>query len=543
MKKNILNLDKTMRKYMLALITSMMAMAASAQGISAQQEREFYQKAYDVIKSYEQGLNNFDKKRAEFRSLFVNEDVEVCNDLMGLNNKPRLSVYKYIQELRKAEEISVVVRNIRKGDIIDGDTVWQMPLYMDKSISFLSPCNTFFDSHSFFKDDYHIITTLQLNKATGVCRISAMKADGDWPEFPTDYRVLQKKESDKRDNNLYINGKKVAFNDYDQYLLRSDDKITYNRGPVDEIDLEDDCDHKIQADYSDKSWRVRANMGFSLSDFNKVNDPSNDLKTSKTGEMSFGVDFGFTFRSTNDLKTSIFAGIGMSSNKVTLELPGSFSDSFNANGSQDEDGEAYTRHYKVWGSNGISQEMKATDITIPIYLDLEYQFTQLIAVYADLGVRLQTSSGKWKAKIDKFETWGVWENNPNYGGELTIRNYNEDGSQKVHQVELNGFGMNDDATGMDEKYVDNEGMTKSMTINGLAGAGLRLNLNKSLALDAGIQYIIGGKSWKIGDRENGGNTSVFNYSKASGDSVNLLRKSSGISHNALRVVASLIYKF
>ena len=531
-----------MKNYMLALITSVVAMSVSAQGITAQQEREFYQKAYDVIKSYEQGLNDFEKKRAEFRSLFVNEDVEVCNDLMGLNDKPRLSVYKYIQELRKADEIAVVVRNIRKGDITDGDTVWQMPLYMDKSISFLSPCNTFFDSHSFFKDDYHIITMLQLNKATGVCRISAMKPDGDWPEFPTDYRVLQKKESDKRDNNLYINGKKVAFNDYDQYLLRSDDKITYNRGPVDEIDLEDDCDHKIQADYKDKSWRVRASMGFSVSDFNKVNDSRSDLKIPKTGEMSFGVDFGFTFRSTNDLKTSIFAGIGMSSNTVTLEMPGSFSDSFAANRSQDEDKEAYTRHYKVWGGDGISQEMEATDLTIPVYLDLEYQFTQLIAVYADFGVRLQTSSGKWKAQIDTYETWGVW-NNPNYGGELTIRNYKEDGSPQKPQVELNGFRMNE-PTEMDEKNVDMEGMTsKSMTLNGLAGAGLRLNLNKSLAIDAGIQYIVGGKSWEIGDRENKDNTSIFNYSIGSGDSVNLLRKSSGISHNALRVVASLIYKF
>ena len=90
-----------------------------------------------------------------------------------------------------------------------------------------------------------------------------------------------------------------------------------------------------------------------------------------------------------------------------------------------------------------------------------------------------------------------------------------------------------------------------MSIHALAGLGLRFNLNKSFAFDAGVQYLTGGKSWKM----NSDKKYIFDYTlpfdfdattaeeKAQGDKVNLLRQAGGIKAGAFRVTASLIYKF
>ena len=161
--------------------------------------------------------------------------------------------------------------------------------------------------------------------------------------------------------------------------------------------------------------------------------------------------------------------------------------------------------------------------------------TPLRSACADLGVLIRRSSGTWSAHIDGYETSGIYSQSQ-YGG-VEIKG----------DVNLNGFG----SWGPRDMDVDDEGMAKSMAIHALAGLGLRLNLNNSFALDAGVQYLTGGKSWKM----NSDKKYIFDYTlplnattaeekeKAQGDRVNLLRQSSGIKSGAFRVTASLIYKF
>ena len=523
-----------MKKYILALLAPMMAMAVSAQTLTPQIEREFYQKAYDVIVGYAKNASMADEtEKGEFKLLFENNDVYVCNDLMGvLLGTDSLTLYRYMQELKKTESIEVAVSNLsKKGDIVDKGNVWQMEVTFDKAISISTKDWTYFDSKGYFGDDYHIIATITMEKeGERRCYISRLRPDGEWPEFSKDYRVLVEKELDKRDKKLYINKTKpVKYNNGGQYILRPDDKVYYNRGEVDLLPMSsDENERKFQADYKDKYWRVRANGGYSLSGFNKV-DGGGNLQFSDDGEMSFGVDFGYLFNPKSNLQTTLYAGIGISMNKVTMSLLDSKEKQL---GNQtDEDGDTYTRIYKVWGNGGISQKFDATDITIPIYLDFEYQFTALYSAYANLGVRLQTSTAKPIATIDKYETWGVYSG---YGG-LTIRNCDENGTELPNPVVLNGFGMQN-PTPID---VEESGANKNMAIDALAGAGVRLNLSKSLAFDVGVQYLYGfSKSWKV----EGGSNQIFSYD-GNNDKVNLLGQTDGIKHSALRLTASLIYKF
>ena len=532
-----------MKKYIIILIASLMATTIHAQTLTSQDKREFYQKAYDIIVEYgqlaamgkEQDKIDLQKYRQlQFSRLFVNQNIMICNDLMVLNDKKTLPVWKYVQDLRQAEEVEVRIMNLQKGEITDGDSVWHVEVMFDKSITIVNSCFSLFDSDEIFGNPFHLKATLAIDKVTGQCLICALEPNGTWNEFPKNYRILQMNESDQRDKKLYINNRRVVFNKYGQVFLHgnswdsSKDKITYNRGKVEETDLGEECGAKIEVNYQDKFWRIRPNFGLSLSGFNKIGN-NGSLSLSDDSEMSYGVDFGYVFKTYSNFKTGFFAGFGFSKNKYSLEWKGS-EDCFETD--EDEDGDTYIRHYKIWGDKGGIQKYEGNDLTIPIYADLEYEVNYLLSVYTNFGVKLHMPSGKWSAEIDKYETWGVYEKYNN----LTIRNCNEDGTLVKNPVTLNDFGIHND-TEVSSIGVDESIYSPKTSLDFLFGAGIRLNLSKSFAFDAGIQYQIGGKNWKSEGKN------IFSYTLATGDRVDLLSKAGDIKRGAMRVTASLIYKF
>ena len=127
--------------------------------------------------------------------------------------------------------------------------------------------------------------------------------------------------------------------------------------------------------------------------------------------MSFGVDVGYVFPSTSKFYFGIFTGLNMSSSNFTMNRKPTGEEETIGVGmdeSKDEDGDSYERRYTISG-NGVSQKLKATNMTIPLYGDFEYQMTPLLSVYADLGVKFQLTSGTWSAHIDDYETSGIYE--------------------------------------------------------------------------------------------------------------------------------------
>lgn len=511
-----------MKKYLIIWVASMMATAAMAQKLTPRQEHELYHKAYEVINTYKTAatLSN-EQKKERFMDLYENSDLQVFNDLMGLNYEPALSVKEYIRLLGKADRQRVEIRNVRKDKVWVEDGTWLMALKFDKRISFIGLCSTFFDSYRFFNEDYHLMMVLAMEGEGGKCRIRELKNvdSEDKFRFPEDYKVLVKNELDERDDKLQIGGKNGSFANFPnagQIILQSDVPIYYNKAKVLESDVEGACDHKIMADYEDKFWRIRANGAYALSGFNKLGD-NGGVTVTGDDEMAFGLDVGFVFPTKKRFFVGIFAGVGLSKNSLTMEFMPTGDDlSYNAPPTADEDGDAYIRKYEMTGGKGITQTMNASDIAVPVYIDMEYQF-QKISIYADLGVKFQTSTGIMTATTGQYKTWGEY---PQYG-DLVIGT----------DVDLNGFGDHN------EIGIDEEGITKKMAIDGLFGLGIRLNLNKSLALDAGMQYQTGGKSWEA----NPG--SIFSYTLEGGDKVNLLRKVGCVRHDALKVAASIIYKF
>lgn len=544
MKKYIFNIGEAMKKYIFILIASVLATAANAQTIDIQEEREFYQKTYALFSEYAQSASVSDEEEEyTFRKLFVNNDLPIGNDLMSLSRVSMLTVDDYVATLQKAKRVKVVVRNIKKdGPIEDNGDEWKVPIAFEKAISY-SNCGTFFNSYDYFGEYYRMRAIVSLNKGTGECYITELNMDPKYEAlvFPEDFTVLERTREDenkrnfKRDSKLTINGHDVRWNLYGQVILHPGDKIKYNNSDIErEVITEGKCGgKKIHANYSDKSFRVRPNIGYALSGFNKLDGADASITSSNDNEMSFGVDVGYVFPSTSKFYAGIFAGIGISSNNLKMSMAAGDDISISCPQEADEDGDPYTRHY-VLNGDGITQELTASDFIIPVYLDFEYQLTPMFSAYADLGVRIQMSSGKWSANVDSYETYGIY---PNYN-QLVIR-----GGERGREINLNGFGEWS-GNSMD---VDDTGWESKMSVNALAGLGLRINLTKTMAFDAGVQYIMGGNSWS------GSKGALFSYTlpqnastpeeKAKGDKVNLLNKSGGIKHNGLRVSASLIFKF
>lgn len=541
-----------MNKYITLIVASLMALTSMAQSITIEDEREFYGKAFLLMNEYAQSASVSDEEEEyRFRNLFMDDETRICIDLMSLSYNKKLTVDEYVSILQDAKRVKVVVTNMKKaGPVEDNEDAWVLPIAFEQGISY-SKGGTLFKSHVYYGEYYRLRAELSFNKETRECHISKLEVDPQYerlPQFPDSFVVLQRTNEDenrrnyKRDDKLTINGQKIDWNEYGQVILQKDDKVKYNNSKVEleEIPSDKDGGTKKRANYNDKSFRVRANMGYSLSDFNQLADvgANSPINVSESKEMSFGVDFGYVFPTTSKFYFGVFTGLNMSSNSFTMNLgPTVGSDIFDITKivecTADEDGDSYTRKYVLKGT-GVSQQLKATNLTIPVYGDLEYQLTPLLSAYADLGVLIRMSSGTWSAHIDGYETSGIYSQ---YGGVEIKGDVN---------LNLNGFG----SWGPRDMEVYEEDMENSMTIHALAGLGFRLNLSKSFAFDAGVQYLTGGKSWKMNSDKI---SSVFDYSlpdgattaekKAQGDKVNLLRQAGGIKAGAFRVTASLIYKF
>ncbi len=533
-----------MKKYIFTLITSLVATVAIAQ-ITPQQERAFYQKAYAVMSDYSNSANVRNARNEDkFKSLFATTDMQIANDLMSLSSEATLSVTEYARILRSASSVNVRVKNIRKGQISDEGETLQMPVTLEKELSYIDNCGTYFDSHEFFgrygrkfeNTDYKLTAIVVMDKRDGRTYIGALSMASDSPTFPQNYTVLEKK--DARDEKLTVDDRIVTFNQYDQILLYPGYKIKYLGADVGEtVSNEEGCGRKIAVHYADKNFRVRPNFAFSLGGLDHLSG-ADDVETSGS-EMSFGVDFGYVFPSNGRLQTGVFVGVGVSKHSLTMDyMPDAILDNDGMTNyhnemivpaGQTDENASYTRRYLL--SSGIHQKLSATSIAVPIYADFEYRFAPTLSAYADLGVKLLTNGGSFTNEVDAYETWGVY---PQYDN-LVIRPA-QDGSG----VTINEFGNHGKYT----KDALDDDISSSMNFFGLVGLGLRFNIGKSFAVDAGIQYQHGfGNGWSSDVKDNSKNN-IATYTKANGDQFyNLIRRSDGIKQHAFKIGVSLIYKF
>lgn len=515
--------------------------------ISVQKQREIYQKAYKHIQKYSEYAHfSEDREQYAFKVLFVDTTLHIANDLMSLSHEASLSVNDYVNTLIKAQRVDTEVKNLKKvGDIQENEKSYTLRVSFEKVISF-SKGGTYFNSEAFFDEPYKLIADITIDKKDGKCLFSRLTFEegSNSLDFPEQYRVLvqtKEKENERnynRDNDLYIGSKKAErLWHYNTIILHDGDEITYKGTTLggDSIGTDGCGGTLIHAKYEDRNFRVRANVGHSLMGFNMLDGAKPGI-VSNDGETSLGLDVGYIIPSDGKFFAGIYAGVGLSKNdlSITMKPEGDVYIPSEA----DEDGDSYLRHYMVEGEGIITQKFSAAELSVPLYADFEYEFIKRFSVYANLGARFQFTEDTWEAQISQYTTFGQYENAA-YGSLMIINRSDE--------LNLNGFGTH--KPGILE--VDRSGMKSNTSICALMGLGLRADINKLIAVDAGAQYLMGGYSWKKSDES----AQLFSYSlpdgwesmnaeeKAKGDKVNLLSQIDGIKRNAFRLTLGLILKF
>ena len=213
---------------------------------------------------------------------------------------------------------------------------------------------------------------------------------------------------------------------------------------------------------------IKASTEIGLSNSFSTTSSLDGLSAKASGSHT-GVEFGWTFfqKSAHSLEANI--GVAYSPMTATLDLRATDYD-YSAPASADEDGETYIRCYEL---GAMSQKVKSTNLTLPVYLTYYYRCNERVRVHADLGVRIGLTNAS--SSLDKVSgeaySYGIY---PQYDNLMINAPY------------MNGFGTTDLATaGRPESVKSNA------TSSFLAGIGAEVWIAGPLSVDLSLRYSAG----------------------------------------------------
>lgn len=466
-----------MKKNIIYIIIFVQALFSS-QMVCAQQnntalQRLIVDEAISTIEDYEACATiSDDEVRYSFLELFVDENAPVYNDLLGLSTEEALSASEYSRMLSNGvRNKNISISNICKERVWNDDGLWKVLFSLDKSITYLDNCGTYFSNKEFYDKEYRLEAILVYDENVGKCKIEEIKGTIDSSKrLPEKFKTF--KSEDERDNWLKYNGTKLSFNSYRQAFLTSGinkKSFKYVDSDVKITPVLDDCGN-ISMKYKARKVRLKAHYDFGLGEGYKLDDDALFTDT-KTSLNNMGLDFGFIIPSKAKLKVGIFMGVGFSQSKIDLAYD---TPDYAYTTSADVDGDSYTRHYQ---GLSLSQSIKMTDLTVPVYFDFNCQFGRIVNLYVDLGVKLNLNMNH---KVDTTE-----------GGAYIYGIYPQYSNLRMDEHwGYNGFGERSFSASM----LDNEDLldVASFTTDAFAGAGLRFNIpNSPITIDLGVNYQLG----------------------------------------------------
>ena len=189
---------------------------------------------------------------------------------------------------------------------------------------------------------------------------------------------------------------------------------------------------------------------------------------SKVSGSNTGIDFGWIFyqKSGHNLEANI--GVAYSPLTATFDL-GATEYNYAAPVSADEDGETYIRYYEL---GAMSQKVKITQLSLPIYLSYSYECSQRLRLHADLGVRFGFKTSCSLDNVDgEVYSYGIY---PQYD------------NLKIDASYMNGLGRSDLAGA-----VYSTPYAAGVATSVLAGVGAEIYLAGPLSVDLSLRYNAG----------------------------------------------------
>ncbi len=444
-----------------------------AQELSVAKQRIIIDEAISTLEDYESYVTvNDDEVRYAFEQLFTSENALIYNDLLGISTRKELPVSEYSQKLREGlRNKKATITNVKKERLWYEDNTWKVNFSFDKSLSYANKCGVYLSSSDFYGKHYHLVATLVYDNMSKRCKIEKITGSIDSPNrLPEKYFAYMK--TDKRDNNVLYNGKRLSFNSYNQALIEgSYDKKSFRYADPDMfmVSTLDECGN-VSSKYKARKFRLKLHYDLGLGDAFDLGE-SGLLNNNKTTSSSFGLDFGYMFPSKNRFKAGIFMGLGMT--QSTIEM-GYINSDFFYTTQADIDGDSYTRHYT---NLNVSQKAKITELNVPVYLDLNISLHPVAALFFDLGAKLNFNlSNKVDNTVGNANIYGMY---PQYSN-----------LRLDEQWGYNGFGQKS-FSDSELDYSEMKGISNT-TIDAFVGAGLRINIpNTPVAIEVGVNYLLG----------------------------------------------------
>jgi len=511
------------------------AMSAFGQQGDASIKSEIRDKAYNAIsKGYDTYATvNDEETLYAFLRLFVDEEVSVYNDLLGLSPKRTLPVGEYARILADGQITTkrIHIKNLQiEYDPVKTDAGWTVVVSFDKEMSYYNGCKVYFSSREFYDADYHLTATLLYDEVDGQCRIS--RIDGTVASsniLPTDYVVLQ--QTSNRDLQLSYHQQPLSFNSSQQAILSGFfDSHGFTHPKIDANRLSpriDNC-NIVTMDYLSPSsvWRIKPHFGFGLGNALDIEGDS-IMSSTSSSSLNYGVDFGFKFLEAGPLKFSAFVGLGVT--KSSMEL--GYSDSlYMTTAGADADGQQYKRYYS---NLKLNQTVKFTDLSIPVYLDAEVGIGSVFSAYADFGFRFNfnMSSKVTETSGSSDAIYGIYPTPLGiYFGDLWP---------------FNGFVK---ACDFGEAQTEQPAGVKSMSIDMMGGMGFRCAIPSTpFSIDLGANFLMGLGEMMKPEKVEDGPAIVHNVLSedklTSSEQVNLHGQIEKLKRKSLQFNIGLIYKF
>lgn len=515
------------------ILQLLVSMQLIAQELSVKIEREINLSILDILDTYETSSKlRSDNDIEDFIQLFSSPDLQIFNDLMGLSPKRTLSVTEYVSTLKNnADNIRVYLKDITKGTIEDGTNEWLVPIDFKKSISYSNHCGILLSASEYYGTDYSMHAVFAIDKENRTCTIKELsgRIDSNQEPFPEEYTIFQK-TGNRLDSLVMNNGTLLTYNRFGQALLPpnyhlhcADDDIHLK------IEKKNEACNIIQLQYRPKHWRIKPRFEFSLNGFHKMDNKTiGDAVGMTSSEKNFGIDVGYVLPWEGAVKLGFFTGVALSMSNVDFKKD-LFNYHYDAPSEADLDGDTYTRYYEL---SNIHQEIKFTDLMMPLYLDLEYRVNRWIAFFADLGVRgYYNLSNSISSEMDLY-SYGIY---PQYQ------------NLRIDESWLNNFGR----YSLNNAALDNQKLDLKFALDAMFGIGTRISVYGPLAIELGLGYQIGllnnynGPFNLVNATESEGNrqNQLVTYTVYNGNSVrNLIESSEKLKHNSLKLNLGIIIK-
>lgn len=503
-----------------------MVPVASAQTLTMSQRRDFSRKALELIDSYRRLSEMSGAEEAlEFGQLFSDGSAVIFNDLPGLSAKPEMTVAEYTSLLNSGINTPAAnIKSIRRGKPVYKDGKWTMDIAFDKDIRYVTRCGAVMETEQYFGDDFHCVATVVYNPSTGKCAISSItgSTSSDVPMLGPDHTVVKKHKPFRQ--KVSANGMPLRFDSYGQAFVNGTPaSICFTTdAPDTRVKVYGDTENRecgnLEINARPMRFRVRPYVGIGVGDvFSFESLYVRGSEYISQSETEFGVDLGYSIPLGRSLKLNLFVGAAYSTSKLDASL-GSYDFWYHAGADADMDGDSYVRTYNL---TDIEDSRKFSSLAIPVSFDFEYSFSRRVSAFVRAGAKVYLNS--LSSTHDFNATAFIYGTYPQYDNLVIDAEW------------MNGFGSRHIGT---SDLVSPE--LKSVTVDGMAGLGLRIGIVGPLALEVGASYQMGFMNL-IEDYDS--QAGLVTYTVTGGEKTCGLISECVVKRQGLKINAGLVFKF